>query len=52
MILVANKTKDEAYLFISRIRERRMRDTVLKIKERMDHGMPADANASGQKRLG
>ena len=35
-ILVARNTKDEAYLFISRIREKRMRDNIMRIKERMD----------------
>ncbi len=35
-ILVARNTKDETYLFISRIREKRMRDNIMQIKERMD----------------
>ena len=35
-ILVAKGTKDEAYLFISRVKERRMRDNIARIKERMD----------------
>ncbi|MGD0728634.1 MAG: DEAD/DEAH box helicase [Candidatus Micrarchaeaceae archaeon] len=52
MILVATKTKDETYLFISRIREKRMRDTILKIKDRMDHGIRIGPKDSGQKRLG
>ena len=33
VILVSRNTKDEAYLMISRIREKRMRDNILKIKE-------------------
>ncbi len=33
-VLVASKTKDEKYLMISRLREKRMRDLVLKIKQR------------------
>ncbi len=33
IILVSRNTKDEAYLMISRIREKRMRDNILKIKE-------------------
>ena len=39
VILVANRTKDETYLFISRLREKRMRDNVLKIKEGLDMGI-------------
>ncbi len=39
VILVARGTKDETYLFISRLKEKRMRDTVIKIKERMDRGL-------------
>ncbi len=35
-ILMTKNTKDETYLFISRIREKRMRDNIAKIKERMD----------------
>lgn len=52
-ILVALKTKDETYLMISRLREKRMRDLVLKIKS----GMPRHAPQGhalyerGQKKL-
>jgi len=34
-ILMAKGTKDEAYLFISRIKEKRMRDNLIKIKDRI-----------------
>jgi Fanconi anemia group M protein len=36
IVLVASKTKDEKYLLISRLKERRMRDLVLKIKNRFE----------------
>ena len=36
IILVASRTKDETYLMISRLREKRMRDLVLKIKQRLE----------------
>jgi ERCC4-related helicase len=39
VILVARGTKDEAYLFISKIKEKRMRDLVIKIKGRLDSGI-------------
>lgn len=35
-ILMTRNTKDETYLFISKIREKRMRDNIIRIKERMD----------------
>lgn len=35
-ILMTRGTKDETYLFISKIREKRMRDNITRIKERMD----------------
>ena len=35
-ILMTRNTKDETYLFISRIREKRMRDNIIRIKDRMD----------------
>jgi Fanconi anemia group M protein len=35
-ILMTRGTKDETYLFISRIREKRMRDNIDRIKDRMD----------------
>jgi Fanconi anemia group M protein len=35
-ILMTKNTKDETYLFISRIREKRMRDNIIRIKDRMD----------------
>jgi Fanconi anemia group M protein len=34
IVLVASKTKDEKYLLISRLREKRMRDLILKVKQR------------------
>ena len=36
-ILMTKNTKDETYLFISRIKEKRMRDNILKIKDRLQH---------------
>jgi len=36
VILVTKNTKDETYLFISRIREKRMRDNIMRIKDRLD----------------
>ena len=51
VILVARGTKDEAYLMVSRMREKRMRDTVELIKQSMARRQrPADAEA-GQKTL-
>jgi Fanconi anemia group M protein len=38
VILVARGTKDETYLMISRFREKRMRDLVLKIRDRLSLG--------------
>lgn len=35
-ILMTKNTKDETYLFISRIKEKRMRDNIMRIKERLD----------------
>ncbi|MDE1865540.1 MAG: DEAD/DEAH box helicase [Candidatus Micrarchaeota archaeon] len=35
-ILMTRGTKDETYLFISRIKEKRMRDNIIRIKDRMD----------------
>lgn len=49
VILVAKGTKDEVYLFIAKIKEKRMREVVLKIKERLNRGMgPRDRNSKGQ----
>ncbi|MDE1871602.1 MAG: DEAD/DEAH box helicase [Candidatus Micrarchaeota archaeon] len=50
-ILVTKGTKDETYLFISRVKERRMRDNVLKIKDRMDRGFDYRAPSGGQRLL-
>ena len=35
-IMMARNTKDETYLFISKIKEKRMRDNIMGIKDRMD----------------
>jgi len=52
IILVTRKTKDETYLFISRMKEKRMRDTVLKIKDRMDRGLLSNPDVGlGQRTL-
>jgi ERCC4-related helicase len=51
IILVTKNTKDETYLFISRIREKRMRDVVLKIKEGLDRGPVYRGLDRGQKFL-
>ena len=51
VILVARGTKDETYLFISRLKEKRMRDTVLKIKERMDRGVRAHRTEPDRQRV-
>jgi ERCC4-related helicase len=52
IIVVAKGTKDETYLFIARIREKRMRDLVLKIKSRLDKGSQHyGAESRGQKFL-
>jgi Fanconi anemia group M protein len=51
IVLVASKTKDEKYLMISRLREKRMRDLVLKIKQRFEADTgPAGAD-KGQRTL-
>ena len=49
VILVSRNTKDEAYLMMSRIREKRMRDNILKIKESLKE-MPK--KGKGQMALG
>jgi ERCC4-related helicase len=51
IILVTKGTKDETYLFISRVKERRMRDNIMKIKDRMDRGIFGRNVDSGQKLL-
>ncbi len=52
IILVTSKTKDETYLMISRLKERRMRDLVLKIQQRMESGAFATTAANaGQRTL-
>jgi ERCC4-related helicase len=50
MMLVTKGTKDETYLFISRIREKRMKDTVLKIKANMDIGISARSSRESKQR--
>lgn len=51
VILVAKDTKDEAYLMISRIREKRMFDTIIKIKEQIESGRYKPGKKKGQRRL-
>jgi Fanconi anemia group M protein len=51
VIVVARGTKDETYLFIARIRERRMRDLVLRMKERLDRGLGHYSANKGQRQL-
>jgi Fanconi anemia group M protein len=51
MILVAKDTKDEAYLMISRIREKRMFDTIIKLKEQIENGRYKPGKKKGQTRL-
>ncbi len=53
-ILVARGTKDEAYLMISRIREKRMVELVYRIKSSIEKGTYrfAGKEKAGQKRLG
>ncbi len=51
VILVARGTKDETYLFISSLKEKRMRDIVIKIKERMDRGQRTYRTAPDRQRL-
>lgn len=53
-ILVAKGTRDEAYLMISKVRERRMAELVYSIKSRLEKGTYrfAGKEKAGQKRLG
>ena len=52
IILVTKNTKDETYLLISRLKEKRMRDIIIKVKERMDRGMrPGPDTEMGQRFL-
>ncbi len=51
IILVARGTKDEGYLMISRIREKRMLDTVIKIKEQIESGKYKPGGLRKQARL-
>lgn len=51
MIIVAKKTKDETYLFISRLKEKRMKENVLKIKQSLDLGFRARKTNTGQQTL-
>ncbi|HVC58663.1 MAG TPA: helicase-related protein [Candidatus Acidoferrales bacterium] len=46
LILVARKTKDEAYLMIARTREKRMRDLVMQIKGGIERGHTARSRQS------
>jgi ERCC4-related helicase len=39
IMLVTRGTKDETYLFIGRLREKRMRDNVMKIKNQLESGL-------------
>lgn len=47
-ILVARGTKDEAYLMIAHVREKRMRDLVLKVKNKLAAGPKASPRKTGQ----
>ncbi|MCL5102185.1 MAG: DEAD/DEAH box helicase, partial [Candidatus Marsarchaeota archaeon] len=51
VIFVAKNTKDEAYLMISRIKEKRMFDTIIKIKEQIESGKYKPGKKTGQARL-
>jgi Fanconi anemia group M protein len=51
VILVTRNTKDETYLMISRFREKRMRDLVLKIRDRIAAGFAYGERAAPQQRL-
>jgi Fanconi anemia group M protein len=50
-VLVASKTKDEKYLMISKLREKRMRDLVVKIKQKLDANAFGAGIGKGQKTL-
>lgn len=50
IIMAAKGTKDEAYLFISRIREKRMKETVMKIKAELPN-RPIRKSSDGQRFL-
>ena len=53
IVLVASKTKDEKYLLISRLREKRMRDLVLKIKQKFEaDAIDGAGGVRGQRTLG
>ena len=51
VILVTRGTKDETYLMISRFRERRMRDLVLKIRDRLSGGFVYGEKVGGDQKL-
>ncbi len=51
VILVAKGTKDEAYLMISRVREKRMFDTIIKLKEQIESGKYRPGKKAGQVKL-
>ena len=51
VILVTRGTKDETYLMISRTREKRMRDLVMMIKNRLDGGTYSGNAGAGQTTL-
>ncbi len=50
-ILVTRNTKDEAYNMISILKEKRMRDLVLKIKSQLERGTYSAKNMENQKKL-
>jgi Fanconi anemia group M protein len=50
IILVARGTKDEVYLMISRMREKRMRDIVMKVQDGLRVQMPYGKNVDGGQR--
>jgi len=51
IMLVTKGTKDETYLFIGRLREKRMRDNVLRIKNQLDREGSIRGMDKGQKFL-
>jgi Fanconi anemia group M protein len=51
VILVTVGTKDEAYLMVSRIKERRMKDLVMKMKNELAHRALSDRYNSSQRKL-
>ena len=51
VILVTKGTRDETYLMISRIREKRMFDTIIKLKEQIESGRYKPGKRTGQVKL-